>query len=54
MIRYVTGCHAKQGLGTDKMPEAGQPILHTIGYDRHAGGHGTMPGDLEMHLHPGS
>jgi len=51
----------KQGLDTDKMPEAGQPILHTIGYDMHAGGHGTMPGDwehflkfMEMHLHPGS
>jgi hypothetical protein len=49
----------KEGLGTDKMPEAGQPILHTIGYHMHAGGHGTMPGDwqyfekfLEMHLQP--
>jgi hypothetical protein len=47
----------KQGLGTDQMPEAGQPILHTIGYEMHAGGHGTMPGDwehflkfMEMHL----
>jgi hypothetical protein len=50
----------QQGLGTDKMPEAGAPILHTIGYHMHAGGHGTMPGDwepmlkfMEMHLHPG-
>ena len=50
----------KEGLGTDKMPEAGQPILHTIGYHMHAGGHGTMPGDweyflrfMEMHLHSG-
>ncbi len=50
----------KQGLGTDKMPEAGEPILHTIGYHMHAGGHGTMPGDLdyflkfmEMHLRSG-
>jgi hypothetical protein len=49
----------KQGLETDKMPEAGTPILHTIGYYEHAGGHGTMPGDweyflkfMEMHLHP--
>ena len=47
----------KEGLGTDKMPEAGQPILHTIGYHMHAGGHGTLPGDwqyfeqfLEMHF----
>jgi hypothetical protein len=49
----------KQGLGTDKMPEPGQPILHTIGYHMHAGGHGTLPGDwehflkfMEMHLRP--
>lgn len=50
----------KQGLGTGQMPEAGQPILHSIGYIMHAGGHGTMPGDwehflkfMDMHLHPG-
>ena len=49
----------KQGLETDRMPEAGKPILHTIGYYEHAGGHGTLPGDweyflkfMEMHLHP--
>jgi hypothetical protein len=42
------------------MPEAGQPILHTIGYHMHHGGHGTMPGDwqhfeefLSMHLQNG-
>jgi len=40
----------KQGLGTTTMPEAGQPILHTIGYHMHAGGHGTMPGDWEHFL----
>lgn len=50
----------QQGLGTDQMPPAGTPILHTIGYYMHAGGHGTLPGDwdqylkfMEMHLHPG-
>lgn len=50
----------KQGLGTDQMPQAGQPILHTIGYRMHHGGHGTMPGDwqyitefMQMHLEPG-
>jgi hypothetical protein len=50
----------KQGLGTDQMPPAGQPILHTIGYYMHAGGHGTVPSDweqflrfMEMHLRPG-
>jgi len=47
----------KEGLGTDRMPEPGQPILHTIGYQMHAGGHGTLPGDwpyflkfMQMHL----
>lgn len=40
----------KEGLGTDRMPEAGQPILHTIGYHMHAGGHGTSPGDWEYFL----
>ncbi len=50
----------KQGLGTDQMPAAGQPIFHTIGYYMHAGGHGTLPADwdqflrfMEMHLNPG-
>lgn len=49
----------KQGLGTEQMPPAGEPILHTIGYHMHAGGHGTIPSDwdqylkfLEMHLRP--
>jgi hypothetical protein len=49
----------KQGLGTDQWPDPGQPILHTIGYYMHAGGHGTIPSDwdqflkfLEMHLRP--
>ena len=49
----------KQGLDTDQWPPAGQPILHTIGYYMHAGGHGTIPSDweqflkfMEMHLHP--
>jgi len=50
---------SKQGLGTDQLPPAGQPILHTIGYRMHAGRHGTIPSDwdhylkfLEMHLRP--
>jgi hypothetical protein len=49
----------KQGLETDQMPPAGTPILHTIGYYMHAGGHGTVPSDwdqymafLKMHLMP--
>ncbi len=47
----------KQGLGTDRMPPPGEPLLRTIGYYMHAGGHGTLPGDwehfirfMEMHL----
>jgi hypothetical protein len=50
----------KQGLDTDVIPPAGQPILHTIGYLMHDGGHGMVPSDwdtyikfMEMHLHPG-
>jgi len=50
----------KQGLGTEEMPAAGQPIMNTIGYHMHAGKHGTVPSDwdqylkfMEMHLQPG-
>ncbi|MBZ5575081.1 MAG: acetylxylan esterase [Acidobacteriia bacterium] len=50
----------KQDLGTDQWPAAGEPILHTMGYLMHAGGHGTIPSDwdtflkfAEMHLQPG-
>lgn len=49
----------KQGLGTGKMPPAGQPILHTIGYFMHDGGHGPSPAAwpvflqfMQMHLRP--
>jgi hypothetical protein len=40
----------KQTLGTDQMPKAGEPILHTLGYAMHAGGHGTIPSDWELFL----
>ena len=50
----------KQGLDTGQMPAAGTPILHTIGYYMHAGGHGTIPSDwdqflrfMQMHLQAG-
>jgi hypothetical protein len=50
----------KQGLGTDQVPAAGQPIFHTLGYVMHAGGHGTIPSDwdlflkfMQMHLQSG-
>ena len=49
----------KQGLDTDQMPAAGEAILHTIGYQMHSGGHGTIPSDwdlfvkfMQMHWHP--
>jgi hypothetical protein len=49
----------KDDLGTTHLPAAGQPILNTLGYYMHAGGHGTIPSDwgifiqfLEKHLHP--
>jgi hypothetical protein len=38
----------QKGLGTDQMPAAGQPILNTLGYYMHAGGHGTIPTDWEQ------
>lgn len=40
----------KQGLDTEQMPPAGQPIFHTLGYVMHAGGHGTIPSDWELFL----
>jgi hypothetical protein len=48
-----------RGLETSEMPTAGQPILHTLGYTMHAGGHGPVPSDwnvfldfLSLHLRP--
>jgi hypothetical protein len=40
----------KEGLGTDQMPPAGEPIMHTIGFHMHAGGHGATPYDWEQYL----
>ncbi len=37
-----------QGLGTTQMPPARTPILHTLGYYMHDGGHGTLPSDWEI------
>jgi hypothetical protein len=49
----------KEGLGTDKLPAAGEPLLHTIGFVMHEGGHGVVSSDwdvylkfMEMHLKP--
>jgi hypothetical protein len=49
-----------RGLETNQMPAAGQPIMSTLGYYMHTGGHGTIPSDwdqflkfIKLHLHPG-
>ena len=49
----------QKGLETNQMPAAGQPIMNTLGYYMHAGGHGTIPSDWEqfikfltLHLRP--
>lgn len=39
-----------QALGTDQMPPAGTPILRTLGYVMHDGGHGTIPSDWDLFL----
>ncbi|MEI9809688.1 MAG: acetylxylan esterase [Bacteroidota bacterium] len=40
----------KQGMETDVMPAAGQPVLNTLGYSMHSGGHGTVPSDWTIAL----
>jgi hypothetical protein len=40
----------KQGIENADMPAAGQPILNTLGYSLHSGGHGTVPTDWAIAL----
>ncbi|MCW5965969.1 MAG: acetylxylan esterase [Bryobacterales bacterium] len=40
----------KKGLGTTRFPQAGEPVLHDIGYYMHDGGHGTVPSDFEIYI----
>jgi hypothetical protein len=49
----------KEGIDTAQMPPAGTPILNTLGYFMHAGGHGSLPSDwvqffkfMERYLKP--
>jgi len=53
----------KKGLGTDRISESGQPILHDIGFYMHKGGHGMQAADgtsdwdvyldfMDLHLKP--
>jgi len=39
-----------RGVDTTVMPAAGQPILHTVGYLMHSGGHGIVPADWDVFL----
>lgn len=40
----------KSALENNTMPAAGQPVLNTLGYSMHNGGHGTVPADWEIAL----
>lgn len=40
----------KDDLGTLTMPQADQPIYHTLGYVMHEGGHGVLPQDWDYYL----
>jgi len=40
----------KKGMETTMMPAAGQPLLNTLGYYMHSGGHGTVPPDWNIFL----
>lgn len=39
----------KRGLETTKFPQAGEAILHDLGYVMHDGGHGTVPSDFDVY-----
>lgn len=40
----------KKDLGTDEIPAAGRPILNTLGYVMHDGGHGMVPSDWDVYV----
>jgi hypothetical protein len=40
----------KDDLGATELPNPDQPILNTLGYFMHEGGHGTIPLDWEVYL----
>jgi len=40
----------KKGLGTDVLPEPGNPILNDLGFLMHAGGHGPIPEDYPVFI----
>ncbi|MDP4264271.1 MAG: acetylxylan esterase [Bacteroidota bacterium] len=40
----------KTAMETNTFPAAGQPVLNTLGYSMHSGGHGTVPSDWDITL----
>lgn len=42
--------HGRSDLGTTELPPAGQPILNTLGYVMHDGGHGMVPADWDVYI----
>lgn len=40
----------KQGITTDTMPAAGQPLFDTLSYFMHSGEHGALPSDWDVFL----
>jgi hypothetical protein len=40
----------KKGLGTNRFPAPGEPLLNDLGYYMHDGGHGTIPSDYDVYI----
>lgn len=40
----------KEGVRSDVMPPAGEPLFNTLGYYMHEGGHGFLPADWDVFL----
>ena len=49
-VEPVYNLFGKEGLKTDKMPAAGQPILNDVGFYMHDGGHGLDSTDWKVSL----
>lgn len=46
----VYALFGKSGLGTDTWPPPGLPIVNTVGYFMHDGGHGVLPDDWQVFI----
>jgi hypothetical protein len=40
----------EKGIEVEKLPEPGVPLMNTLGYFMHDGGHGTLPSDWDVFL----